>query len=214
MDLGAWVGGLGILLKALNSVQSLFELFEVQAPVPGGLIKTSDGMLQWLAENGGYSASLVASDVEPQMIADEFFRAAEDIRKALDLGRVVGLTGAMIAGVDERGLYWNYVSVGEGRTVLLSTNDVRNFAEQADRPFAAAVGAMLTGALLANLNENITYHDDTGCLFDFNQSRVSLVNTFRRLRIDDPCFAKLTQKQRLAADAMLKDLRAMKRKSA
>ncbi len=213
LDLGAWLGDLRSLLEGLNRVQTLFEFFEVQAPVPGGLIKTSEGMLQWAAENGLYTGSMDASTFEPQMIADEFFLAAEDIRKALKLARVVGVTAAMIAGVDEDGVYWNHVAAGEEKTILLSMKDVRAFAEQAERPFAAAVGALLIGALFASINEKITYHADAGCLFDDNQSRVSLIETFKALSIEASCFNKLTPKQRVAADAMLSALRLMKRKS-
>ncbi len=213
LDLGAWLGDLRSLLEELNRVQTLFELFEIQAPLPGGLIKTSEGMLQWAAENGLYTGSMEPSAFEPQMIANEFFLAAEDIRKSFDLARVVGVTAAMIAGVDEEGVYSNYVTAGEEKVILLSVKDVRAFAEQADRPFAAAVGALLVGTLFASINDIITYHPDTGCLFDDNQSRVSLVETFRALRIDAACFQKLTPKQRGAADAMLSSLRLMKRKS-
>jgi hypothetical protein len=148
------------------------------------------------------------------MIANEFFLAAEDIRKAFKLTRVVGVTAAMIAGVDEAGVYWNYVAAGEEKAILLSIKDVRAFAERADRPFAAAVGALLIAALFASINEKITYHADAACLFDENQSRVSLIETFRALRIENSCLNKLTPKQRVAADAMLSVLRLMKRKSA
>jgi hypothetical protein len=213
LDLGAWLGDLRSLLEELNRAQALVELFEIQAPVPGGLIKTSEGMLQWAAENGLYTGSMEPSAFEPQMIANEFFLAAEDIRKSFELTRVVGVTAAMIAGVDEDGVYSNYVTAGEEKVILLSVKDVRAFAEQADRPFAAAVGALLVGALFASINDKITYHPDTGCLFDDNQSRESLVETFKALRIDATCFSKLTPKQRVAADAMLSALRLMKRKS-
>jgi hypothetical protein len=213
LDLGAWMGNLRPLLEELNRVQTLFELFEVQSPVPGGLIKSPDGMMQWAAENGVYTGSMDVSEFEPQMIADEFFLVAEDIRKALKLSRVVGVTAPLIAGVEEDSVYWNHFASGKGKTILISTKDVRSFAEQAHRPFAAAVGALLIGALLANVNDKITYHDDTGCIFDYNGSRISLVNTFTALRIDSSCFQKLTPKQRISADSMLTALRAMKRKS-
>ena len=214
MDLGAYLGDLSSLLNALNHAQTLFQLFEVQAPIPGGLIKTPEGMTQWAAENGAYTEKLSPSTFdEPQMIVNEFSVATQDIRKAFKLARVVGVTAAMIAGLDEHGVYWNYVNAEENKAILFSVRDIRPFAEKAGRPFTAAVGALLVGALLASVNEKIEYHPDTGCLFDFNWSRVSLVETFKQLRIENSCFEKLNAKQRVAADAMLSVLRAMKRKS-
>jgi hypothetical protein len=210
LDLGAWIGEMADLLGRLNRSQSLFTIFEVQAPVPGGLIKSSEGMAHWAAAQG-ILKPLPA--FEKHVIADEFFVAAEDIREDLDLSFIVGITPAMVAGTSPDGAYWNYVSAGVGKTILLSTRDLRDFAAQANRPFAAAVGTLLVSTLLAGVNEQLIYHENTGCIFDFNENRISFVDTFKALRIEESCLDKMTSDQRQAATAMVTVLRRMRRRN-
>ena len=215
LDLGAWIGGLPLLLKRLNAAQSPFVMFEIQAPLPGGMLKTPEGMLNWAAVQLGEPLSKAErNQMEPQMVANEFFAAAEDIRKSMGLDLIVGMTPAMVAGVDhDGGIYWNHFSSLSGKTILLSTADLRHFAEKAGRSFEAAVGAILLASLLVAVNSKLEYHDDTGCLFDYNGSRVSLIKTLKEMQIEKSCLAVMTAEQRTAAHAMLKVLKALRRRS-
>jgi len=49
LDMGAWIGGLPTLVERLNEAQPLFTIFEIQAPIPGGLI--TQGSLEWSTEH-------------------------------------------------------------------------------------------------------------------------------------------------------------------
>jgi len=199
LDMGAWIGHLPSLIESINGVQSLFTLFEVQAAMPAGLRRTPDGLAKWLEYKSGESVSKsernsIAGD---HVLADEFLVAADATRKSLSLDYLVGVTPAFVAGVDHE-FYWNHFSAHEGRCILVSVADVRKFASEAGRPFEVGVGVLIVAALLVATNPVLEFHDDTGCVFDYNESRVSLVETIRELRIDDQC-RKLLKRRELAA---------------
>lgn len=214
LDLGVWIGGLPMLLEKLNAAQPMFTIFEIQAPVPGGLIKTQEGMADWAAQQLGRKlGKRELGEMDRHIIANEFFVVGEDIRKNMGLDFLVGLAPALVAGTAaDGGIYWNHFSSVSGKTILLSTTDLREFAAQAERPFEAAVGAMLLPALLIAVNGKLEYHDDSGCLFDYNGSRVSLVSTLKAMQIEDRCLDVMSPEQRTAASAMLKALQLMKRR--
>lgn len=215
LDMGAWIGGLPTLVERLNEAQPLFTIFEIQAPIPGGLIKTPLGMAAWAAEHLGRPISKRERDAfERHMIADDFFAAAEDIRVDMGLDFVVGMTPALVAGAEPDGsIFWNHFSAVFGKTILLSTADLRQFTEDAGRPFEAGVGALLVAALMVVVNDKLDYHDDTGCVFDYNESRVSLVATLKQMRIDAQCLQKMTSQQRDTAINLLAVLKRMKRRT-
>ncbi|MGB5081205.1 MAG: hypothetical protein WBO23_10735 [Burkholderiales bacterium] len=215
LDMGAWIGGLPTLIERLNAAQPLFTIFEVQAPIPGGLLKTPAGMAEWAVEHLGKQLSKRERDaLERHVIANEFFAAAEDIRTHLGLDFIVGMTPAMVAGVQSDGsIYWNHFSSVFDKTILLSTADLRQFAEDAGRPFEAGVGALLVAALQIAVNRKLGYHEDTGCIFDYNGMRATLVTTFKQMRIDAQCLHNMTPEQRDAATSMLAVLKRMKRRA-
>ena len=204
-----------MLLDKLNASQPLFTIFEIQAPIPSGLLKTPAGMAEWAARHLERPLTKnERSGLKPQFIADDFFLAAEDVRTNLGLHLIVGMTPAMVAAVSHDKVLWNLFSSVSGKTILLSTADLRQFAEQAGRPFKAAIGAILVAALLVAVNSKMKYHKkDSGCVFDYNGSRVSLVETIRAMQIERSCLEKLTSDQQEAGVSMLAALKRMKRKS-
>lgn len=215
LDLGVWIAGLPNLLIRLNAAQNLVTLFEINAPVPAGLRKTAEGMAEWAAQHRATMSRNQISHLEPHMVFEEFFHAASDIRTDIGLDMVVGLTPVMVAGEDEGdgSIYWNHFSNVQERVILISTTDVREFAERANRPFEAAVGGMLIGAILVGLNDQLGYHEETlGCLFDYNEDRSGIVDAIKMARICPECAEALTEKQQSAAESMLKVLRKMKRR--
>lgn len=215
LDMGAWIGGLPNLLSRLNSAQDLFAIFEVQAAVPAGLVKTPEGMVQWIEkETGERLPPKERKSMQRQLITDDFFSAAADIRESMGLDRLVGITPAMLAGRESDGPFWNYFTRVRGSEIVISTADVRDYAEVAGRPFEAAVGAMLIPTLLIAANSNLRYHDDTGCLFDFNQARVTFIESIHNMMIDVQCKKRMTPDQWAAASGMVKAISAMKRRPA
>jgi len=72
---------------------------------------------------------------------------------------------------------------------------------------------MLIPTLLIAANNNLSYHEDTGCLFDFNEARVTFADSIRNMRIDGPCLERMTPDQREAARGMVKALKKLKARS-
>lgn len=211
LDMGAWIGNLPKLLERLNAAQPLFTIFEIQAPVPSGLLRTPSGMAEWAAMHMG--PQWKNKTFAPHMISDDFFAAAADIRRDMGLDLIVGMTPAMVAGTDPDGtVFWNHFSDVVGKKILISTADLRTYSENANRPFEAGIGVLLVSALLVAVNKKLEYHDDTGCIFDYNESRISLVGTLKQMIIDDQCLDRMTPVQRDAATNMVAVLKRMKRR--
>lgn len=216
LDLGAWLGGLPALIEKLNKAQPLYSLFELLTPIPGGLIKTQKGFGAWAQKHLGAGADAAQfQDLAPQMIEEDFFEAAESIRVAMGVDCLIGITPALIAGQNHTEIFWNHFASAQHKLILLSTADLRDFSVKAGRPFEAAVGMLLVAALLVSRNERVCYHKvDTGCIFDYNSSRVSLVDSLRAMMIDNKCQEKMPIEQRAAALAMVSALKGMKSKRA
>lgn len=217
IDLGAWVTALPTLVERLNESQSMFTLFEILAPIPGGLVKTTEGFKKWLAEQPGEPiAEMAAEDASaPQMIFDDFHVVAKDIRIGMGLDMLIAFTPYMVAGTQDGHPFWNHFTATEGGCILISVTDLREYADQAVRPFEAAVGVLLVSSLFVTIIEDLDFHDvDTGCIFDYNQRRESLVDTIKEMMIDKECFAKMDLLQMQAAKSMLSVLKRMKRRGA
>jgi hypothetical protein len=210
LDLGSWAD-LSLLTERLNAHQELFTLFQLLSPVPGGLVKTPLGFSEWLVSKGGPN---LAPDVcEPHLVFDEFQVAANDIRVAMGMDLLVGITPYRVAGASDDVLFWDHFAATANGTILLSVTDVREYAERAGRPYEAAVGVLLTSALFVAVVERLDFHiKDTGCIFDNNGHRASLVDTIHALRVDDTCMAKLDLLEQQSLKGMLGVLRRMKRK--
>lgn len=213
LDLGVWIAGLPALMSRLNAAQVPYTLFEINAPVPAGLRKTTEGMDAWMQSHGVQLKKSERAALQPQVIAGDFFTVAHDIRTGMGLDMVVGLIPVMVAGESDEGVYWNhYCSVSDG-AALVSTADLREFAATAGRPFEAAVGVLLIGAILVRFNSKLSYHDNRGCIFDYNEDRVSLIDTIKTLKLCADCAKHMSAEQKGATEAMLAVLRKMKRKS-
>jgi hypothetical protein len=107
------------------------------------------------------------------------------VQNKLDV--LIGLTPAMIAFADADGPKWNYYAAGQEHVSVVSTCDLREFSAKAGRPYEAAIGMLVAAQVLA-LRNDMDYHAETrGCIFDFNDNRVDLVESIRAMRIDPDC---------------------------
>jgi hypothetical protein len=150
LDLSALMAKLQELIVVLNKGQTMCSLFEVQVPVPGGLIKTERGFYEWAQTKIGPQADpREYGEVPRQLIADEFFKLGRTARQALGLDAFVGLTGAGIAGVDDTKVYYGHRVASADGLVLLSIVGLRTLSEEAGRRYEAAVGMMLLRKLVA-----------------------------------------------------------------
>ena len=203
-DLGSKVGRLPDVIEAMNEVQPVFTFFEVQAAIPAGLISLPDGVAAWAKERLGRPLKKAErDDILNNVIANDFFDHGETIRKDLGIDYLVGITPSMVAFEEGERVYWNFFSTYWGRTVLVSTYDLRKYAEAADRTFEAAVLGVAIAQLLTALNPRLGYHDNRGCLFDFNEERDTITDSLRDPRIEPECLGKIQPKYRDAASTLI-----------
>jgi hypothetical protein len=209
-SLEAWLAGLGGLLEALNQAQSTFVFYEVDAAIPAGLISRPEHVAAWYKEGIGRKPSKRdREDLEDNLIAEDFFGLAEKIRTDLTLDYIIGVTPSMVAGDDGKQLYWNHFSTFEGHAVLASSYQLHEFARDTGWPLEAFLGKILVSQLLvAVMWPKLGFHDDTGCLFDYDESRVSLKDKVKDPHIEPRCLKTIEPEYRPAALAFVDLLRS------
>src|SRR5215203_1034828 len=117
-----WLVSLGDLIVALNKTQSTFVFYEVDAVVPAGLISRPERVAAWYEELTNEEPDKdTRNNLADNLIADDFFGLAENIRTDLTLDYIVGVTPSMVAGLYRNELYWNHFSTFDRRVVLASS---------------------------------------------------------------------------------------------
>lgn len=211
-DLDARVGELPEIISLLNKSQPVFTFFDLQAPIPSGLVIQSEHFAAWAQKRLEKPVSKKEREqFQDNLMSNDFYKHARGVYKNLGVDYLVGVTQYMVAGEEDGEYFWNYFSTSSNRIILVSTYDVREFARQAGRPFEVAVGMLVIAQLLATINKKVKFHEDTGCLFDFNESRVSFINSIKEAKIEPRCLERIETKYRAAAEAMMKALRAYSR---
>jgi hypothetical protein len=226
-DLDTTIGELPKLVAELNTAQPRFAFFHVHASVPSTLVtpgvqlasfveeKSGKGSLGG-RETGNFDAMTTATRpiaknnpvLNDNLMADYYMPTARKIRNEFGLDILVGITRHKIAFTENGLLYYNYFSISEGDEFLVSSYGMREYARRAEKPFRAAVGFLIVGQLLAKVNPKIDYHPETrGCLFDFNGSRDSIVESLKSFEIDGDCMRKITHKYRPVAQSFLAALK-------
>lgn len=204
-DLGAWLGGLTNLIETMNRVQKSFVFFEVKATVPAGLISQPQRIIPWITDAIGRKLNLAEKrDIQNNLIANDFFELAEVVRKDLNIDYIVGITPSMVAGLDEEGAYWNHFSTCDKRTILASTFQLREFAKKSGHPFDAFLATILIAqVLVAKFYPKLGFHEDSGCIFDYNADRVSIMSKANDPRIEPSCMENISAPYRPAAHALV-----------
>jgi hypothetical protein len=207
-DLGARVGGLPHLIYQMNAVQSSFTFFSIQAAIPAGPLTRSTNAADWVRQNRGRLSKSELNEIASNVFAGSFFKQAEPVRKELGVDYLVGVTPSLVAEEEDNVLYWNYFSTSSGRLMLASSYDLRRYARAAERSFEVAVAIVVLGILFATLNPRSEFHEDTGCLFDFNGNRDSIVEVIRTPQIEPVCLSRIKEKYRASAAALMELLRS------
>lgn len=207
-DLDAYVGGLPDIIEALNASQPAFTFFEVQATIPAGLVSAPARVVRWASENVDLGAS-DKRDMGDNVIAEDFYRHADRVRTDLGLDHLIGLTPKMVAGDEGDKIFWNHFSTFQERLVLASVYELPKFAREAGRPYEALVGGLVVAQLLVAIDyPGLGFHANRGCLFDYNEDRVSIVKAAKRPRIEAACLRKIRTDHREAATRLVEALRA------
>ena len=213
-DLDARVGNLPALIKPLNKSQAELTFFELQgAPLPAGLLGTSEFMAKWIRSKINRRPSGSGEKVIGEHLnSNEFYNGASVIQQKTGVDYLIGISPFLIAGDKGDEIFWNHYSDVNGRLMLVSTNGLRERAEQAGRPVEVAIAVMLISALAVAMNRKLEYHagSETGCLIDNNICGVNIIRTISALKIDDDCLKKFEKKNREPFIAMLDGLKNYK----
>jgi hypothetical protein len=216
-DLGAWLGGLHRIVEAMNDAQGVFIFFEVKASVPVGLAKAREVVeTRFATEAPGMTLNAddrhaMKQELDANVIANDFFELAEPIRKDLGIDFIVGITPSMIAGYQGKKVYWNRISTFADHTILVSTYQLREFAEETGRPFEAFIaGIIIAQMLVAKFTPDLAFHDNRGCMFDYNADRVSIMEKAHDLKIEPDCMEAIDATYRPAVQALVGLLRNFK----
>jgi hypothetical protein len=208
-DLGAWLGNLLHLIEALNRIQNDFVFYEVKATVTAGMISRPERVVSWATEAMGEPLKAEEErEIQDNVIADDFFPPAESIRRDLKVDYLVGITPSMVAGKESDGIYWNHFSTFEGHTALVSTFDLREFAEETGRSLEVFLAKIIISQMLvAMFWPELSFHANRGCLFDYDESRITIVDKIRSPQIEPDCMNRIDARYHPALLAFLEFIR-------
>ena len=205
-DLGAWLGTVNRrLVDRFNQAQDELVFYEVVAAVPVGLSSSPQRVASWFEEDVFEKLTKDdLSNIAENVIANEFFTAAESVRADLGVDYLVGITPSMVAGADEEGAYWNHFSTFEERLVLASTYQLREFARESGVAFEFFLGGIIVAqVLVAMCYPKLNFHPDRDCLFDYRADRVSLARSAENVSIEPTCLRAIKPRYRKPAEALL-----------
>jgi hypothetical protein len=211
-DIDARVGELPEIINLLNQSQPVFTFFDLQAPIPSGLIIQAEHFGVWAQKRlGRHVSKKDREEFQNNLMSNDFYKHASGVYQDLGVDYLVGLTQYMIAGEEDGQFFWSYFSTAspDNRILLVSSYDLRDYARRAGRPFEVAVGMLVVGQLLATINKKVKFHEiDTGCVFDFNDDRDTVIEGIKRVEIEPSCMALIDAKYRAPAQAMMEALRS------
>ena len=182
IDIDSKVGFLPELVRAANQAQSYYEFKVAYVPVPIGYVRSDLGE-------------------RPETYLPRLESYLSKMTEQLSADFVSCLTQNPVAGKS----FSNHFAATleqNGRVFIVSTCDVREFAQDVHIPFAKAVLALCLSMLLATDGRwPIEYHPETyGCLFDYCLVRSDLKVGLAKMRFDhEPCRRKIGDSDQLAA---------------
>lgn len=206
-DLGAWLGRLPALIERMNEVQSRIVFYNVRAVVPVGFVTKPERMQEWLRKHTKKKLTKAeVQDITYNLVAEDFFGPAEAVRRESRFDYIVGITPSMVAGIDEGRAYYNHFSTFEGRTVLTSTFQLREFASKSQRSVNAFLARIIVSQLFVAMHwPKLGMHDNTGCMFDYDANRSTIIEKIINPKLDDGC-RKLVKRDLLPALEQLMEL--------
>jgi hypothetical protein len=193
-DLGAWLGSLPTMVETMNKVQETFVFCDVKATVPPGLTSRPDRVAFWLGDILERDLKDEEKDgIGDNVIANDFFAPAEAIRGDLTIDYLVGITPAMVACKEEGGsFYWNYFSTFHDRIILASVYELRDLSTHSGCPFEAILIKIIVSQLIAAMHwPEIHFHPNTGCIFDRDPDRRTIVDKVKDPHVDPECLERI-----------------------
>lgn len=199
-DISARLPYLYDLVEALNVRKDRLLFFEIVASVPLGVEANAKRIEELVKTFGEEIAPEDRDGLRRNIVANDILPRVRQLRGRFGLDYVSGVVRQPILFHIAGKVHWDYFSTAEGREALVSLDEVREFAARAGRSVDAAVGFLVLGIVACLVVDGLGYHDESrGCLFDCNESRVSLVESLRAFRLCPSC-------RRIVAEASLDDV--------
>jgi hypothetical protein len=217
-DLGTRAGNLPKIVSRLNEGQKTFTFYDLQAPVPAGLISRRERILSWAEKHGGRKPQKINFAAhETNVIADDFFDYARQIRHYFNLAYVVGIVPQRITNLEVD----NHVAVnryaassgraGKGRYCLLSAYNLRRQAKETERNFEASVALLVVCQMLIALSKTLTYDSPKNCIFNCVANEPKRVAALKEFEIGADCLNQVSPLYQQSAGDLMRILREYER---
>ncbi len=215
-DLDAQVGFLPPVLEQLSESQSAFAFFDVQAAIWPATLSSPTRTVAWADEWCEEPLSRSAhADLRQNVVYEDFAVQARQVCERLKLNTLLGMTKSMIAGFFDEEIHWNLFWAISDNCGLVSTADLREFAERAGRTPEMAVATHLVTSLLAEFaaDDGVLHAELRGCIFDYNEDREGLIGSLRRPYLEEACERTLPRRLRGPAQQLIETLDTYRRAS-
>lgn len=212
-DLEVNAGFLPDILNELNDCQSEFRFEMIDGSVPRSITFGGESTLDWARKMLGSQVKGSEQSLRKNIVAGNLHTLSQSAIDDFGLDLVVLFTKWMIADIRGARVIWNYFSVSESNSIIVSAADVREFAKNANRSFEVALASMMISQLVVELHpDEVGFHRECrGCMFDFSETRITLVETFEALEFEQECLETIPQPTRDAAERMANVLRTAPR---
>jgi hypothetical protein len=193
-DMNTSAGSLPKLLEVVEDKQSYFSFFNVVAPFQTGLTLPGPQVAaEWAARTGDRMPKESAAE---NVSAIRLFHAAEPVLKQLQIDWLVVVVASMISDARTRkDALYNLFSTTKGKTVLVSTYDLRRYAAEGGRPFEVALLGCAVSGLVSAMVPEVQYQDkSTGSIFDRCMIRRDIVKCIEDPHIDPENRARIPEK--------------------
>jgi hypothetical protein len=187
-DISARMPYLYDLVETLNVKKEYLLFFEVVASPPLG-IEANAKRIEELARSLGKRVSPEdLAGIRRNIVSDDVLPRVRRLRERFALDQAVGIVRQPILIDSSKAIDWDFYADAEEHEALVSTDGVREYAAQAGRSFEASVGYLILGIVACAIQDDVDYHkENRGCLFDYNESRETLVHSLKMFRLCEQC---------------------------
>jgi len=217
-DLGTRAGNLPKIVSRLNEGQKTFTFYDLQAAVPAGLVSRRERVLSWAERHGGNQSHKINFPAhEANVIADDFFDYARQIRQYFNLAYVIGIVPQRITNLeaDNRVSVNRYAAssgrAGKGRYCLLSAYNLRRQAKETERAFESSVTLLVVCQILISLSKTLTYETPKNCIFNCVASEPKRIAALNEFEIGTDCLNQVSPLYQQSAAELMRILREYER---
>lgn len=196
-DVGAAVAQMDEVFEKWNRLNGSLRFVQVFISAPRQTLIAGERTIQAAV---AFNAELQQSreQLAQNLFVDGAVAVAEAARKKGGYDKIALLTPYALAFIEDGRFCFNYYSGSWRNVTFISAFEMRTFAKKAGRSFTRAMCALLLAQILQNRYHPLIgfHYENTGCIFDHNAERHTVVNTFRAMRIEASCLERIPESDR------------------